>query len=99
VPGDERVLGLIDCTVSGSATDCLIFARRGLYYYNMGASNPNPGFPPYGEFAECPFAPSWLNCIDLGKDRYCNRAGASVGRDKIIEMLTAIKQAVLALSA
>ena len=99
VPADETVLGLIDCTVFGSASDSLIFASRGFYYQNMGGSNPNPGAVPYSEFPECQFATYWLNCISLGKDRYCNKAGASVGRDKIIEMLTAIKQAVVDLSA
>jgi serine/threonine protein kinase len=98
VPADEKVLGLIDCTVFGSATDSLIFGSRGFYYYNMGGSNPNPGFVPYSDFPNCIFATYWLNCINLGKDRYCNRAGASVGRDKIIEMLNGIKQAVIDLS-
>ena len=99
VPRDEKVLGLIDCTVFGSATDSLIFGSRGFYYYNMGGSNPNPGFVPYSDFPDCIFATYWLNCINLGKERYCNKAGASVGRDKIIEMLCAIKQAVIDLSA
>jgi hypothetical protein len=99
VPADEKVLGLIDCTVFGSASDSLVFGSRGFYYHNMGGSNPNPGAVPYSEFPECHFTTYWLNCISLGKDRYCNKAGASVGRDKIIEILTAIKQAVVELSA
>lgn len=95
VPPDETILGLIDCTVFGSANDCLLFGSRGFFYYNMGGSNPNPGSVPYDEFPDCPFATYWLNCISLGRDRYCNKAGASAPRDKIIEILNAIKQAVL----
>jgi hypothetical protein len=35
------VLGLIDCTIFGSASACLVFGSRGFYYSAGG--NPNPG--------------------------------------------------------
>jgi hypothetical protein len=41
VPADEKVLGLIDCTIFGSASACLVFGSRGFYYSAGG--NPNPG--------------------------------------------------------
>jgi hypothetical protein len=97
VPGDETILGLLDCTTFGSANDSLLFGSHGFYYYNMGGSNPNPGAVSYEEFPECQFATYWLNCISLGRDRYCNKAGASVSRETIIQMLDAIKQAVIEL--
>jgi hypothetical protein len=40
VPADEKVLGLIDCTIFGSASSCLVFGSRGFYYSAGGNSNP-----------------------------------------------------------
>jgi hypothetical protein len=41
VPADEKVQGLIDCSIFGSASACLVFGSRGFYYSDGG--NPNPG--------------------------------------------------------
>jgi hypothetical protein len=40
VPADEKVLGLIDCSIFGSASACLVFGSRGFYYSDGGNSNP-----------------------------------------------------------
>jgi tetratricopeptide (TPR) repeat protein len=95
VPGDEVIRALIDCTIFGSASDCLVFGSRGFYYHNMGGNQPDPGYVGYDEFPQIRFSTAWLNCITLGGDRYCNKAGSNMSRDKIIEMLTNIRQAVI----
>lgn len=95
VPPSDTILGLIDCTVFGSASDALVFGKHGFYYYNMGSNVPDPGRVVYSEFPEITFGTSWLNCITLGGDRYCNKAGSNIGRDKVIKMLNAIKWAVV----
>jgi hypothetical protein len=95
VPVDEKVLGLIDCTIFGSASDCLIFGSRGFYYHNsLGGSNPNPGSIEYSEFPRCQFRTSGLWSIRLDEHRYFGQAGSSLSRRKVIAILTAIKQAV-----
>jgi hypothetical protein len=139
VPADEKVLGLIDCTIFGSASDCLVFGSRGFYYSDGGNSNPGgagqtvlaqhretqtaivltalhrlgelglkiaqkldgmyvPSSVAYSEFSRCQFTTSGLFCIRLDKDRYCNKTGSKLSRAEIIEILTAIKQAVVELA-
>jgi hypothetical protein len=141
VPADEKVLGLIDCTILGSASSCLVFGSRGFYYSDGGNSNPGgaaqtslaqdretrtaivgtgldrfgelglkiaqfqsklkrickyvPGSVAYSEFPRCRFTRSGLFYIRLDKDRYSNQAGSKVSRGKIIDILDAIKQAVV----
>ena len=34
VPDDDEVLGLVDLTVFGSASDALLLGRKALYYHN-----------------------------------------------------------------
>jgi len=52
VPAADRVLGLLDFTGSGKATDAMLFGCQGLYYHNPDASvQPGPGAIPYQEFA------------------------------------------------
>jgi hypothetical protein len=94
VPGDEKVLALIDCTVFGSASDALVFGSRGLYYHNIGGNVPDPGAVSYSEFPELTFDTAWVNCVTLGRDRYCNKSGANFSRDKLIDIFNAIRKAV-----
>lgn len=144
VPADEKVLGMIDCTVLGSASACLVFGSRG-FYYSDGNSNPGgagqripaqdratqiagvgtpldrfgalgpkiaqfqskineigrhvPGSVAYSEFPRCRFTKSGLFYIRLDKDRYFNQAGSKVSRGKLIDILDAIKQAVVEVAA
>jgi hypothetical protein len=147
VPADEKVLGLIDCTIFGSASACLVFGSRGFYYSAGGNPNPggagqtsqtilaqnretrtaivrtaldrlgelgikivqflsklegrfgyNTGSVAYSEFSRCQFTTSGLFCISLDKDRYCSPTGSKVSRGEIIDILTAIKRAVVELA-
>jgi len=54
IPSDEQVLALIDCTVFGSAKDCILFGTKGLYYYHLGAT-PKMGMIPWSDFPSCNF--------------------------------------------
>jgi len=95
VPSGDTILGLIDCTVFGSAADAIVFGKRGLYYHNVAGTEPNPGFVAYHEFPNIHFSTAFVNCIKLGGNRYCNKAGSSVSREKIIEILEAVRLAVI----
>ncbi|MEM7274004.1 MAG: toll/interleukin-1 receptor domain-containing protein [Actinomycetota bacterium] len=50
VPDDERILVLVDCTVFGSAKDCVLFGRSAIYAYHMNA-DVNPIRVDYGAIA------------------------------------------------
>src|SRR5262249_55511933 len=96
-PG-EKVLGLIDCTTFGSASDCVLFSSNALYYHNgLGGAKPNPALVPYSDFPGCNFAKYWLFCVSVKDDWYMNLAGSNVNRGKVVETLNAIKHAVLLL--
>jgi hypothetical protein len=92
---DDTILGLIDCTSLGSASDALLFGKHGFYYHNMGANRPDPGFVAYREFPGISFRRAPLDCIKLGGDRYCSKAGSSISCDKMIEILDSVKRAVI----
>ncbi len=99
IPADEKVLGLIDCTTFGSGSDALVFGSHGFYYHNKAGNVPDPGYVSYSEFPHLLFGTTWLNCVTLGHDRYCNRGGSTVTREKVIEMLEAVKQVVIEVGA
>jgi hypothetical protein len=98
IPADETVLGLIDCSPYTSAFRCLVFGSRGFYYNSPAGYKPSPGSVAYSEFSQCQFTTSWDFNIRLDKDRSFNGAGCPLSRGKIIEILNAIKQAVVELA-
>jgi len=92
IPENERVLGLIDCTVMGSAKNAMVLARSGLYYNNSGSANqPGPGYVPYQDFALQEFKKSDELNISLGNDRFLEPGAASLGEDRTLGLLEAIK--------
>jgi hypothetical protein len=93
VPVDEPVLGLIDCSLFGSAFRCLVFGSRGFYYNNPPWYKPSPGSVAYSEFSRCQFATSGFFDIRLDKDHSFQQPAFPSG-GKLIEILNAIKQAV-----
>jgi hypothetical protein len=98
VPADETVLGLIDCTIFGSATHCLVFGSRRIYYHNPPGDNPSTGSLAYSEFFRCHFTTSGFFDIRLDEYRSFSQAGSPLSRGKLIEVLNAIKQAVVELA-
>jgi hypothetical protein len=95
VPAQEKMLGLIDCTVFGSASDAVVFGQKGIYYHNMGGNVPDPGVLLYRDFPECTFENYWLNCVSFGGGRYLNKAGSNFSRDNIVAILSAIRDVVI----
>jgi serine/threonine protein kinase len=92
VPTDESVLGLIDLTFWGSATNSIIFGARALYYYDSkGSGKPNPGTIAYSEFPTCDFSlpknePGFIGIKD----------GATLPSidEELVKVLNLIKRAV-----
>jgi hypothetical protein len=48
VPTGEGIIGLVDFTVFGSASEALLFGVRGIYFHNgWDSKKPGSGFIPY----------------------------------------------------
>lgn len=48
---NEKVLGVIDCTVFGSAKNCILFGTKGVHYHNgLSSKTPGKGFISYDKF-------------------------------------------------
>ncbi len=72
MPVYEQPVGLVDCTVLGSAKDGIIFAMKGIYYHSAwSGNNLGTGMISYQEFAAHPFmiATSEIVC---GEKRFFN---------------------------
>lgn len=88
VPNNERILGLIDCTVLGSAKNCLLLGRDGIYY--RSASGPN--MIKYSDFRLCTFETVLLSRqISVGGGRRIYLGGSNASPKKLCEMLNALK--------
>ena len=72
VPKQEGVVALIDCTLFGSAKDCLVFGERAVYFNNSMADS---GSLPYSEFPDLIF-----NCMQPGEIQYGNSGVIFFGR-------------------
>jgi serine/threonine protein kinase len=93
VPADESVLGVIDLTFWGSATNSIIFGTKALYYYDSKCRSckPNPGTIAYREFPTCDFS---LPKNEPGFIRIKDGATLPSFDEELLKVLNLIKQAV-----
>ncbi len=95
IPGDKRILGLVDCTMFGSAKDCVVFTEDALYYHNLNlACAPNPGRVAYQEFPNRQFKKTWLFCVSVGGDQFFSLNGSNVSPDAVLGVLNSIKKMI-----
>ncbi len=99
LPEGERVLGLIDCTVFGSAKDCVVFGGKGLYYHLGGSTRPaGAGVILYEDFASREFAPgTWSqpNIVHVGHGQQLDTTGTNVPKKKTADILLGIQRLVI----
>jgi hypothetical protein len=95
IPPGEKVLGLIDCTIFGSAKDCVVFGGSFLYYYHMNAT-PKHGNVSYRKFPGCEFKKKGSVMVTLTNELACHVSGSFVGADKLVNILEAVRQVVIA---
>jgi len=96
VPPTERILGLIDCTVMGSAKNCLLFGRNGVYFHNARrGKSAGAGAISYSEFPSSEFGPEGSYDIALGNNQYLNISGCSIPTDKILAILASIRDMIV----
>lgn len=95
IPRNERVLGLIDCTVFGSAKDALIFGAKGIYYRHINCT-PTIGNLPYVDFPHCNFKiVGDSRGILLTPQLIFSLAGSNVSEHRVIDMLNAIRKLIM----
>jgi hypothetical protein len=83
----ETVLALIDCTVFGSAKNCILITSGGLYYSNDASARVPGGALPFFELARRPITASGEFDVDLGRDDSLETSGSPMERERIIELL------------
>ncbi len=96
VQGDDQVLGLIDLTVFGSASDACIFGRKRFYFHNDGG-NPKDFVLPYASFANGVFGVDKAGGIEFARGTSLHwtcgfDSAAAVGLFK--DLSQAVKQAL-----
>ena len=89
---DETLIALIDCTMLGSAKNCLAFTQNAVYFHNSGDKE---GFRiPYSDFPSRFFGSGGPQEIHLGRDQFLNVSFCSVSESDIIESLDDIRKRI-----
>ncbi len=94
IPSSDRVLALVDCTVFGSAKNCLAFAASGAYFHNDPTNDPRKGHIPYAEFAKRLFGEGGFKTVGLGAGQQLDVSGASCPGPKVLSLLQAVQRVV-----
>lgn len=105
VPATEGVIALIDCTVFGSAKNCIVFGETALYIHNsMTVSiddHRGPARLDYGRLAWTPFVKKgselhWNGVVNVerGRTAVIETAGSSFSAAKMFELFTALQAAM-----
>ncbi|MCH8830227.1 MAG: protein kinase, partial [Planctomycetes bacterium] len=90
IPDHVDVIGLIDCTVFGSAKDGLAICSDGIYWHNQFEP---PCFIPWREFADLSIQTNGVFQIQFGTHGGFNTAGSSCGRGWAVSLLQTIQSA------
>ena len=87
----ETVLALVDCTVFGSAKDCLLVTSGGLYYSNDAQFESPGGAVPFYELARRELSLVGEFAVSLGKGDLLDTSGSPMERDRILALVEAIR--------
>ena len=94
VPDFEQIAALVDCTVMGSAKDCLLIGSFGIYFHNDWT-----GYPPgsgrifYTDFPVGKVAKRGESAVWLDSKSSLNIAGCGMGPKELISLLCEIQSA------
>ena len=95
IPQTEKIIGLVDLTKGGSAKNCLVFGKRGIYFHNcIFSKTPGKRFIPYKDFKNLEFELDGRYEISLGDNNHLNvdiYASLEEKREKLNEILVFLK--------
>ena len=98
IPAEETLWGLIDCTVFGSAKNCLVFATQAIDFHNdWAATQPGAFKIPYQEFPSKSFSILDEYEISLGTPHSLNMSGSSCDKAILVNLLQTLRTRVLML--
>ncbi len=89
----ENILALIDCTVLGSAKDSVIFSSEAIYHHNWAGGH---GRIPYSQLSRLSFSVKGSS-VFTNEGEELNVAGSAVSAEKLLQMLGAIQQLLVAM--
>jgi hypothetical protein len=88
----ETVVGLIDCTVFGSAKSSLLLTNNGIYYSNDVQGTVPGGTIPYYELARRELELDGEFEISLGKEDALETSASPMERERILALLEAMQK-------
>lgn len=88
----ETVVGLIDCTVFGSAKHSLLLTNNGVYYSNDVQGSVPGGTIPYYELARRELVLDGEFEISLGKEDALETSASPMERERILSLLEAMQK-------
>jgi hypothetical protein len=97
VPKSEAFVALIDETLTGTANDCIVFTRRGIYYHTavlLDRYAPRRGSIRYQDFPGRDFKVLKAREISLGEHEAFSTAAGDVRQEDLINILRAIQEKV-----
>ncbi len=84
IPQHETLIALFDCTVFGSAKNCLVFTENGIFVHNDWKSKTQGAFKiPYSEFRSRVFDSAGKEEISLDCNQFFNHAMCLVPSNKL----------------
>jgi hypothetical protein len=90
----ERVLALVDCTVFGSAKNCLVFGSRAIHYRNDAKAPVAGGRIDYADLPSRSVALAGEHDLALGGADVVEMSGAATPRERVAELLHALQHLV-----
>lgn len=91
VPRGETVLGLVDLTVLGSASNCLVVTTAGVRYANDFKGKTPSGALSFEALSAAPIRPAGPFDVHLGGPDYVETSGARCGTKAVAELLLALR--------
>lgn len=91
VPTEEEVIGLVDCTVFGSAKHAVVLGTTGIRYHNpWSGQQPGAHALTYAELARRPIRSGDAGSVDLGEGDNVDMSGSAVPPETLIPILTTL---------
>lgn len=86
VPPGEKALALIDCTVFGTASDAVVFGRKGIYFRNFTG---HQGHVLYRQLSQLTIEAAGLY-VTFGNGQVCDLTGSQFPGDQLAALLREI---------
>lgn len=87
VSDDEEIVGLLDCTLFGAATDCVLWSTTRIYYRNFAAPQTGPHEIRYSRLPALLVTRADALSVRMGEQPQCTVAGSSMNAEDLLQIL------------